>query len=385
MAVFIELTTDAFQEGFQTRAKNQRLAGRAGVNSVRRPLRGVEVKEDTYAIIKVIRSDGQEMPLFDAGDPSGESTSYGNFMLQAVQDARMEKQQIVETFGEPYIFFFGERPRFLDITATLINSLDFNWKAEFLENYDKYLRGTKLVEMGARMYLFYDDTIVEGYLVMCQLIDDVMSPMVVRMQLKLFLTNYSNVSFIGDPNYPMHQSVNLPPSAEMTSADAFSALTNATGSNDPSINEAAGLEDGTFGGGSTVSDLLRQGLVSSPYPGQDVGSFLTNASNHFFGSTTVPPGFQRELPIRGKISDNADEWTAPRMQAPFDPAQTEEENVEDLGIVTVGELEFVGADTDNPQAQQDMGILPDPNDPLAKFGLSSDTPFSSSSHPGTVV
>ena len=39
------------------------------------------------------------------------STVNSNFLIQAVTEERMEKQQVVETFGESFIFFFGERPR----------------------------------------------------------------------------------------------------------------------------------------------------------------------------------------------------------------------------------------------------------------------------------
>ena len=78
-------------------------------------------------------------------------------MLQNVQEAHMEKHQIVETFGESYIFFFGEAPRFIDVSAVIINSHDFNWEAEWWDNYNRFLRGTKSVEQGARTYLFYDE------------------------------------------------------------------------------------------------------------------------------------------------------------------------------------------------------------------------------------
>jgi len=101
--------------------------------NVRRPFRGIEIKEDTYAVLKVIRASGKEIPLFDAGarlngysgdhntpedwaDPDyqqkasfpseGCTFNYSNFIAQQVIDSRQEKSQVVETFGEPYIFFF---------------------------------------------------------------------------------------------------------------------------------------------------------------------------------------------------------------------------------------------------------------------------------------
>src|SRR5688572_3607223 len=167
MAIFIELVTDAFEEVLNNQTARRSLSGqssRAGNRVARRPTRGLEIKEDTYAAIKVILSDGGELQLVDSSSRDGGSSGYSNFILQSVTEVRMEKHQIVETFGAAYIYFFGENPRFLDVQAHIINSHDFNWEAEWWENYEQNFRGTRLVEKGGRLYMFYDDNIVEGYM-----------------------------------------------------------------------------------------------------------------------------------------------------------------------------------------------------------------------------
>jgi hypothetical protein len=173
-------------------------------------MRGLEIKEDTYALIRLIQVDGTEIPLVDSGSSTGESTAYANFLLQSVQEVRMEKHQIVETFGEPYIFFFGEAPRFLDVSAMLISSHDFNWEAEWWFNYENYLRGTKSVELGARTFLFYDDNIVGGYMLQAQSVKTSDQPLAVTLSFRMFVTDYENISFVGDPNFPVRSYVNLP-------------------------------------------------------------------------------------------------------------------------------------------------------------------------------
>lgn len=224
MAVFVELTTDAFEDNFKRLADRTSIRGRAGLSNVRRPLRGMEVKEDTYAMIKVIRADGKELFLIDSGSETGKSKKYSNFILQQVQEARMEKHQIVETFGESYIFFFGEAPRFLDVQAVLINSLDFNWRAEWWENWERRLRGTKSVELGARTYLFYDDLIVEGYMLLAQAVEASIEPFKVSLTFRMFVTSTRNINMVGDPDFPIRQSVYLPPGVDLTSKDAFKRL-----------------------------------------------------------------------------------------------------------------------------------------------------------------
>jgi len=194
MAVFITLTTDSFVDSFNNAVTNAASTQRAGSNNARRPQRGLEIKEDTYAILKLVAASGNPIPLYDSSSSTGMSTDYTNFILQSVTEARMEKHQIVETFGEPYIYFFGESPRFLDVQAVLVDSNDFNWYAEFWQNYDQFFRGTRSVELGARTYLFYDDNIVEGYMLNAQARKTSDTPLMVQLQFRLYLTNYQNVT-----------------------------------------------------------------------------------------------------------------------------------------------------------------------------------------------
>lgn len=227
MAVFIELVTDAFEAVFRDQASSRQNAGehrssRAGRSIVRRPNRGIEIKEDTYAYLRVILANGSALPLLDSSSPDGENSSgYTNFILQSVQEERMEKHQIVETFGESYIFFFGESPRFLNITAQLINTNDFNWRAEWWHNYENYLRGTKLVELGARCYLFYDDNVVEGYILGAQAGEVAEQPYQVSLTFRFFITKYKNISLQNVQYFPLRASSNIIEDPELTNADAF--------------------------------------------------------------------------------------------------------------------------------------------------------------------
>jgi hypothetical protein len=208
MAVYIELVP---QEG---RNNNRNRGGgsskRAGRSNVRRPLRGIEIKEDTYAYFRVLKSDGTPMQLVDSSSSKGSSPSYANFLLQSVQESRVERQQILETFGAPYVFFFGEAPRFVDVSAVLIDTHDFNWAAEWWENYERFLRGTKLAERGATALLHYDDVILEGYPLQANSSKSSGDRSMVQLQFRMFITNYLNVTNIGDPNFPIHDIAEIP-------------------------------------------------------------------------------------------------------------------------------------------------------------------------------
>jgi hypothetical protein len=362
LAVFIELVTDAFADSFNRKATDAGRARRAGASRVRRPTRGLEIKEDTYAILKVILPTGEELPLLDSS-VDGPSTSYSNFILQSVNEARMEKHQIVETFGEAYIFFFGEHPRFLDCQAVLLNSNDFNWEAEFWANYEKYLRGTKLVEMGARVYLFYDDTIVEGYMLQAQASKTSDMPLSVQLNFRLYLTNYQSISMVGSPNFPIRASVNLPPSVDLTTADAYTAGTAAIAASQQAANQEALAEKAAlgkrqqgsgFGGASALGDALRSGVSAAA----DTSGILTNALEAMLNGLVMMP---RTTPLRGKIADNYDEYTA---LPPPEPAEDKEdkdgeaEAESSLPQKVTEKAKQHGAQTDKPGILKSMGLTP---------------------------
>lgn len=379
MAVFIELTTDPFEANYK-RLKDRNdpslsRPGRAGLTNVRRPLRGMEIKEDTYASIKVIRADGSEVPFLDSSSATGESRAYSNFILQSVQEARMEKHQIIETFGEPYIYFFGEAPRFLDVQAVLINSHDFNWEAEWWANWERTLRGSKSVEQAARTYLFYDDNVVEGYMLMAQAVKLSTEPFQVSLTWRMFVSSYRNVSFVGDPNFPVHASVDLPPDVSLTDADAFGELTQAYRSVsdvqgqyaawDDEVNRNAKPEQ--FGSRGRLADTLRRGTRSIAFPGsvQAYIDYLRSSNQQDLPDLDT---FDRlhSRPLRSLIADNADEYTGSgntsvdylhgTLPEVFDPRIRGQLEVDDLFKEAISWMACFGADINSYTALNSLGM-----------------------------
>ncbi len=386
MAVFIELVTDPFDDirAEQTeRASRSRASTTGGKRVARRPLRGLEIKEDCPAAIKVVQADGTEIPLVDAGDPYGTGqtqSGYTNFILQSVSEARMEKHQIVETFGESYIFFFGEAPRFLDVQMLVINSHDFNWEAEWWENYDRFFRGTKLVEMGARLYMFYDDNIVEGYMLSSQGVKTSEQPFIVQMNFRMFLTGHRNITFVGDPQFPIRASAVLPDGVALTDPNAAAAIM----SNLQGIarNEAlaANLEDAAevyrqvppgLADRTNLTKFLRsvpRTVALPPDIVQSIESLGLTASDYVRNTSLSQMG-----ELRGKIASNQDEYLGvideitaspdfqggklglPPNQAPTVRSQ---EEVEDLWLTVVSLMNQYGAFVNSPQMFAALGLMP---------------------------
>jgi hypothetical protein len=391
------MRTDGFSRNLDSIVKKEAL----DYDNVRRPLRGVEIKDDTYGIIKVIRSNGSEVPLIDAGSrttpssrsirstdedieiPSPGSTfNYSNFIAERVIDSRNEKNQIVETFGEPYIFFYGEKPRIMNVQGVLMNTMDFNWKNEFWKNYEKYLRGTKLVELDARIYFYFDDQIVEGYLLSASAQHDSTLPYHVPFQFTLFVTAHQYVGLIDDSGlYPVSANVNVPvenlrdfqlldSTVQQLRARMENLRPDELLSTTWQVQQAAEKAAGGVIGKAAIMSAIIGGM--SDYEAK-INGFISNIKTYFYGRRmVVPRGLagseryagqvtnanqatfhgeppRRTKPLRSQIADNIDEY----MGGGFYnlPKSVMEEGVdlqeiyeEDFEKVLLGQLAEMGVD-----------------------------------------
>lgn len=87
------------------------------------------------------------------------------YFLEAVQEQKDEKFQVVQTFGQDTFFFFGQKPSVYSFSGTLLNSVNQDWKNWWHLNYDNFLRGTKAVERRAYVFIQYDNVMVQGYII----------------------------------------------------------------------------------------------------------------------------------------------------------------------------------------------------------------------------
>jgi hypothetical protein len=208
--VQIVIPPDQFSKNFDAKKTTGLGSGRG----VRRPTNGIVLKDDTFATIQVVARNGATMEtLIDAGARRGDgktavqygnrtaTDTYTNFFLQSVSENREEKQQIMETFGDPYIFFFGQRARVMQFQGVLLNTWDFNWEAEWWDNYENYLRGTRCVENDARLYLQYDNVMIGGYIIGCASQKQAEQRNFTTFSFTMFITDYTNLSnpTLGDP------------------------------------------------------------------------------------------------------------------------------------------------------------------------------------------
>ena len=190
------LRNDAFEDTFSTAALGRR-TDPPGIRAVRRPRRGLVVRDDVYGAIRVATAGNPDVILFDSSSDvpyPGASLLTTNFVISRISEVRVEKSQMMETFGSWYVFFFGERPRVINVQAVLLDTPDFNWVAEWWANYDIYLRGTRCVETKARMELTWKDTYVAGYLLQASTDHVAEQPHMAMLTFSMVVSNYINIT-----------------------------------------------------------------------------------------------------------------------------------------------------------------------------------------------
>jgi hypothetical protein len=171
------------------------------ITDVRRPLRGIQIKEDTYAALTVY-SPYSQLEIHNSSAPEGTRNYTTNFILQSVQETRQEKFQPFPTFGNTFGFFFGEQPRFMSFSAILLNTADFQWEIEWWANYEEFLRGTRLTDRQMRAYLTYDDVVIEGYITNASTSKTASTPYEVPLQFSMWVTGIEYLVTAGDPIFP---------------------------------------------------------------------------------------------------------------------------------------------------------------------------------------
>lgn len=346
MAVWISVTTSL--------ADDPSVRQRPPQDNVRRPLRGIQVKPDTYAMMRVITASGEDLPFLDSSsavvrDGIGISTQYSNFIIQSVQDQRAEKSQIVETFGEDYIYFFGERPRTLNVTGILLNTADFNWKNEFWANYDTRLRGTKLVEQNARLYFYFDDVVVEGFIMGAASTYSSDNPHMMPVQFQIFVCTYIELSTVGSVYFQQPEVV-----ADMDFGDP--GQENAGGLVPPTAEarQEAAAKAANIGAQGGLNSFLSAAQKFATTADFAIQSTLENIRNTFYGRNLVLPsglGSAVQLPpltnqaqfnpapTNRPIHEMTDEYVTREPTAPvYDDNEIQRIN-EELKLRTPEELE----------------------------------------------
>jgi len=182
--------------------------------------------------------------------------AYTKFILESVTEQHNERSQIVETFGDFYVFLFGERPPMYQFQGTLINTRNVNWVSDFKFYYDNYLRGTKCVENSARLLLTYGGRQIEGFMLGMTTATDAGLEAGVKVSFPVVVTRKTFLGFSDDFG-------SLVVGGNVMKDTTFTALLDkiagktGKGSSDPGASNAAGAALSAVTGGSSVSPVSK--------------------------------------------------------------------------------------------------------------------------------
>lgn len=156
---------------------------------VRRPFMGLEINRETHATLHILFKDLNAGEMINSSDVAGSSYGTSNFVITHVTHARNERIQISDSFANLYLHTYGEQPKMLTVRGVLLKSKNFPWKTEWLYNYDRVFRASRTIEDAARVYLTVEETIYEGHMLSCQVVDQADTPNMSPMQFVMLLTN----------------------------------------------------------------------------------------------------------------------------------------------------------------------------------------------------
>jgi len=180
--------------------------------------------------------------------------AYTKFFLESAQEAHVERSQIVETFGDFFVFFFGERPPMYSFSGTLMNTKNANWVSDFKFWYDQYLRGTKCVENNARLLLTYGGRQIEGFMLNMQTQTDATMEAGVKVSFSFVVTRKTFLSFSEDFGSVVSNGITIN-DAKFTSLLKKIAGVEGAGLSDPKTSSAAKATKDAMGGGAPVQSF----------------------------------------------------------------------------------------------------------------------------------
>lgn len=129
--------------------------------------------------------------------------TFDAFSLQSVTEPDGERYQVHETFEDEVVFLFGRRPRVWSLQGVVVNgpraleaqgpesaedeekrlAQDMDYANRLLADWDDFYRGSKAVELRAKTYITYDDSVIEATLLELTMVRNNQMPSVVNATL----------------------------------------------------------------------------------------------------------------------------------------------------------------------------------------------------------
>ncbi len=122
------------------------------------------------------------------------------FMLNTFEEQRKEKFQAFETFGNPSVFFFGEKLRYYAFSGYLVdseyqkitknNKRGKSWANSFKNYWDNNFRGSKLIENGEIAIVVFNKNVIWGYPISLSINNNAQAPFLAGFSFNMLISKH---------------------------------------------------------------------------------------------------------------------------------------------------------------------------------------------------
>lgn len=143
--------------------------------------------------------DGAAIEAWKAWEDSG-VTYIDNFIMERVSNQSRETYQVIPSLGDEYKVYFGtSSPEIMSITGYTLNYANQQWLYDFRVFYDRYLKGSRLVENRTRAFLTFTDSIYEVLLTSFAYSESATTPGAVTISLECIVLQWTPFGRYQDP------------------------------------------------------------------------------------------------------------------------------------------------------------------------------------------
>jgi hypothetical protein len=187
--------------------------------------------------------------------------AYTKFIMESVQETHQERSQIVETFGQFYTFFYGERPPMYNFQGILINTQNANWVSDFMLTYESFLRGTRCVEQKAQAVITYGGRQIQGYILSTNNQTQAVNQEGVRFGFQMVVTKRRFIGFSEDAGLVTSDGRSSASDGTISAIIDAIAGPRGIGFSDPAVSQAYGAARGVVENGAPSSGILDTGNI----------------------------------------------------------------------------------------------------------------------------
>jgi len=148
----------------------------------------------TYRVIGGLDGNTDMATVYPSSSPVVIASD--RFIIQQVSEVDEERLGPMYTFAQPLVYGVGRAGRIFTYGGWLVDNLkDGSAQAQWMEMYDRWLRGSKCIQNKCFAEIYYRDKIRRGYIMHTNLTEDASQPSRAQFAFTIFVVDELTISF----------------------------------------------------------------------------------------------------------------------------------------------------------------------------------------------